>query len=62
MLVHAVELAIAEVGEALHGLEVGEVALGVPIGRIVDLKIDGSSASRLERDPGVVGQELASHG
>ena len=46
MLIHAVELAIVEVDEAFRGLEVGEVALGVPGGRDIILQIDGRPASR----------------
>ena len=48
IIVHAVELAIAEVGEAFHGLEVGEDPLGVPTGRDDILQIDERSASRPE--------------
>ena len=53
IVLHDVDLAV---GETLHRLEVGEVALGVPIGRVAVLEIDARSALQ---DPGIVGQELA---
>jgi hypothetical protein len=49
----AVDLAV---GEALHRLQVGEVALGVPVGGVAILQIDERSALR---DPRVVGPVLA---
>ena len=50
IVLRAVDLAV---GETLHRLEVGEVALGIPIGRVAVLEIDERSALR---DPGIVGQ------
>ena len=48
----AVDLAV---GETLHRLQVGEVALGVPIGRVAIFQIGARSALR---DPGIVGPEM----
>ena len=44
------------VGETLHRLQVGEVALGVPVGKVAIFQLDGRSALR---DPRIVGQVLA---
>ena len=44
------------VGEPLHRLQVGEVALGVPVGRVATFQIGERSALR---DPRIVGQVLA---
>ena len=49
----AVDLAV---GEALHRLQVGEVALGVPVGGVAILQIGERSAMR---DPRIVGHVLA---
>ena len=43
-------------GEPLHRLQVGEVALGVPIGRVAIFQIDERSALR---DLRILGQVLA---
>ena len=43
-------------GEPLHRLQVGEVALGVPVGGVAILQIGGRSALR---DPRIVGHVLA---
>ena len=49
----AVDLAV---GEPLHRLQVGEVALGVPVGGVAILQIGERSAMR---DPRIVGHVLA---